>query len=153
MAAYQRWCLSRLLKGVVEAEGTQTSLSPRSRMFVSRVNKSFLMKIIAVWACFPRRARLSPSHSPRFLRQAEANDRLKPEVKRLKEAEDEKEKGRGALQGDQARSKRARVQTEERFLFLNSCLMFSRTVAGSGASDETRRCESSPERARPCPSS
>lgn len=90
MAAYQRRCLSRLLKGVVEAEGAQTSLSPRSRMFVSRVNKSFLMKIIAVWACL--RARLSPSHSPRFLRQAEANDRLKSEVKRLKEAEDEKEK-------------------------------------------------------------
>lgn len=50
------------------------------------------MKIIAVWACLPRRARLSPSHSPRFLCQAEANDRLKLEVKRLKEAEDEKEK-------------------------------------------------------------
>lgn len=48
MFVCQRWCLSRLLKGVLEAEGTQTSLLSHSRMFVSHVNKRFLMKIIAV---------------------------------------------------------------------------------------------------------
>lgn len=84
-------------------------------------------------------------------RLLEANDRLKLEVKRLKEAADEKEKD--ALQGDQARSKRAGVQTEECFLFLNSRFMFSRPAPGSGASDQTRQCEWSPERVGPCPSS
>lgn len=72
----------------------------------------------------------------------EANDRLKLQVKRLKEDADEKEKDADRFKVKE-RLKNAGAQTEEPFMHI-WCVIFSRLTSGTGMHGKTRQREWSP---------